>query len=91
MARVTVRQVGHTDVSHSTDWAWKVRRQEYSNWYKPLLDDRSLAEARSLGEFGRTARPGGRKSRGGGATAGRFKIDPAFHVEPGRPRRRPAR
>lgn len=81
VARVIVKQVGHTDVAHSTDSSWRVTRQEYSNWFKPLLDDRSWPQARSLGEFGQTA-PWGNSVQGAeGATAGRFKIDPKFHVE----------
>ncbi len=81
VALVTVRQVGHTDVSYSTDERWKVSRQEQANWFKPTLDDRAWANARSLGEYGRAAPWAAQKRPANGNTVGRFKLDPQFHVE----------
>lgn len=81
VARITVRQTGHTDVSHSTDIRWKAVRREYANWSTPQFDDRAWPAVRSLGEFGQ-AEPWGKQVKPAeGASAGRFRIDPSFHVE----------
>jgi putative heme-binding domain-containing protein len=81
VARVTVRNAGNTDVSHSTDATWRVVVNEAPGWEKTRFDDRRWGPAVSLGELG-TAKPWADKVRAAdGAAGGRFTISPEFRVE----------
>jgi putative heme-binding domain-containing protein len=81
MARVTVKRVGDTEVSHSTDRTWRTSLKEEANWEKTLFNDARWAAAHSFGEFGRTQPWGDQVRADNGATGGRFLAPKQFRVE----------
>lgn len=81
VARVSVREIGHTAISYSTDESWKVSAREYPNWQMPRFNDSAWAAAVSRGELG-YAEPWGDQIRSAnGANPTRFKIAAEFRVE----------
>ncbi len=81
VARVTVRQKGSTDVSHSTDATWRTSDYEAVGWEKPGYDDAAWPQAQVLGEFGHAAPWGNQVTATDGAQIARFTIAPEFRVE----------
>ena len=81
VARITVRQKGSTDVSHSTDATWRTSDHEAVGWEKPGFDDAAWPQAQVLGEFGHTTPWGNQVTASDGAQIARFTIAPEFRVE----------
>lgn len=81
VARITVRQKGSTDVSHSTDGTWKTSPQESVGWEKPGFNDSAWTPAQVLGEFGQAAPWGKQVTTADGTQVARFTINPEFRVE----------
>ncbi len=81
VARVTVRQKGSTDVSHSTDASWRTSDHETVGWEKPGFDDAAWPLPQVLGEFGHAAPWGNSVTAADGAQIARFTIAPEFRVE----------
>ncbi len=81
IVRVTAKNKGGTDVSHSTDLTWKVNAKEAVGWEKLGFDDADWDLAQSYGEFGRAEPWGDKVLAADGATTARFTIAPEFRVE----------
>jgi putative membrane-bound dehydrogenase-like protein len=79
VARVVVKQQGHTHVEYSTDATWKTALKEFPQWQKSRFDDTQWMAARSFGALGATL-PWGNEVAVAGAE-GRFKLMPEFHIE----------
>lgn len=81
VARLTVRNEGNTDVSHSTDGSWRFSATETPGWERTRFDDTAWTASFGLGELG-VALPWGDKLRTAeGKASGRFTIPPEFRVE----------
>jgi putative membrane-bound dehydrogenase-like protein len=80
LAILTIKEQGHTFVSHSTDGSWKTSLKESAHWQKPGFDDSAWLAAQVLGAFNATA-PWGEEVKLAGAHGGRFKVPPEFRVE----------
>ncbi|HTM54281.1 MAG TPA: HEAT repeat domain-containing protein [Pirellulales bacterium] len=79
VARVTVKQQGHTHVDHSTDATWKTALKEFPQWQRPRFNDVQWLAARSFGNLNATLPWGNEVSVAGAGD--RFKVTPEFHVE----------
>lgn len=79
--RVSVRNQGNTDVSHSTDQSWRSSLEAPRHWQQPNFADNDWPAARVLGELGRTAPWGDQVQMPQGGAGGRFRIAPDFRVE----------
>jgi hypothetical protein len=54
VVRVTVKQKGNTEVSHSTDATWRTNTKELAGWERTFFDDTRWPRAQAFGELGRT-------------------------------------
>lgn len=79
--RVSVRNKGNTDVSHSTDNSWRSSLEAPRHWQQPNFSDNDWPPARVMGELGRTAPWGDQVQMPQGGAGGRFRIAPDFRVE----------
>ncbi|MCH8043447.1 MAG: HEAT repeat domain-containing protein [Planctomycetes bacterium] len=77
---LTIKEQGHTFVSHSTDGTWKTSLKESAHWQKMGFDDSAWLAAQTLGAFNATA-PWGNEVKLAGTHGGRFKVPPDFRVE----------
>ena len=81
VARVTVRQKGSTDVSHSTDASWRTSDHETVGWEKPGFDDAAWPTAKVLASSA-TLSHGVKVSRRRTARNRRlYRFAPEFRVE----------
>lgn len=81
VALVSVRQMGNTDVSHSSDGTWRVSTQEARNWAAPRFDDAAWKPATRIGQLGMTAPWNDDVKLADGTSPGRFRVPPGFRVE----------
>lgn len=79
--RVSVRNKGNTDVSHSSDQTWRSSLEAPRHWQQPNFADNDWPPARVLGELGRTAPWGDQVQMPQGGAGGRFRVAPDFRVE----------
>jgi len=79
VARVVVKDQGHTAVDHSSDATWKTALKEFPQWQKPRFNDVQWLAARSFGQLNATLPWGNEVSVAGAGD--RFKVTPEFHVE----------
>ncbi|MBI2823075.1 MAG: c-type cytochrome [Planctomycetia bacterium] len=81
VVRVTAKQKGDTEVSHSTDATWKTSGVELVGWEKLEFDDSQWAKAQSYGELGRVAPWGTQVVAADGSQVTRFTMAAEFRVE----------
>lgn len=81
VALVSVRQLGNTDVSHSSDGTWRTSTQEARNWTAPRFDDSAWKPATRIGQLGATAPWNDEVKLADGTVPGRFRLPPGFRVE----------
>lgn len=92
-ARVVVKEVGGTAVSHSSDASWKTHTSPFTFWQSPRYSDRRWAQGHVYGPMGTTApwivppkeplANAGNPNAGGLQTdeQGRFSADSEFEVQ----------
>jgi putative heme-binding domain-containing protein len=79
VARVVIKEQGHTAVDFSSDATWKTAIKEFPQWQKPRFNDVQWLGARSFGPLNATLPWGNEVSVAGAGD--RFKVTPEFHVE----------
>lgn len=79
VARVLVKQVGGTQVAHSTDATWRTHLKEAPKWTQTTFNDGDWVKANSLGKLWDTL-PWGNEVQLAGRQE-RFHVLPEFRVE----------